>query len=44
MSFANRRSLWQDGGAAVVSNHLVKHGRRSFSGDRPRKVFVALGL
>ena len=35
---------WQDGDVAVVNNHLVKHGRRPFSGDRPRKVFVALGL
>jgi alpha-ketoglutarate-dependent taurine dioxygenase len=35
---------WQDGDVAIVNNHLVKHGRRPFSGDRPRKVFVALGL
>lgn len=35
--------MWQDSDVAVVDNHLAKHGRKPFSGDRPRKVLVALG-
>ena len=35
---------WQDSDVAIVDNHLAQHGRKPFSGDRPRKVLVALGL
>ena len=34
---------WQDGDVALVDNHRVMHGRRAFSGDRPRQVLVAMG-
>jgi alpha-ketoglutarate-dependent taurine dioxygenase len=35
---------WQDGDVALVYNHLVMHGRRPYSGERKRKVFVVLGI
>ncbi|XOV87445.1 MAG: TauD/TfdA family dioxygenase [Pseudomonadota bacterium] len=34
---------WQDGDLALVDNALVMHGRRPFSGDRKRAVWVAMG-
>lgn len=35
---------WQDGDVAIVNNMLSMHGRRPYSGDRKRSVFVTLGL
>lgn len=34
---------WQDQDVAVVFNHMAMHGRLPFEGERPRKVYVALG-
>ena len=34
---------WQDGDVAVVDNNLAMHGRRPYSGERKRMVFVTLG-
>lgn len=34
---------WIDGDVAVVNNNLAMHGRRPYSGDRKRMVFVTLG-
>lgn len=34
---------WQDGDVAIVDNKLAMHGRRPYSGERKRKVLVALG-
>ncbi|MDG1905843.1 MAG: TauD/TfdA family dioxygenase [Arenicella sp.] len=33
---------WQDGDVALIDNKLTMHGRRPFSGDRPRQILVAL--
>lgn len=33
---------WKDGDVALIDNQLTMHGRRPFSGDRPRQVLVAL--
>ena len=33
---------WQDGDVALIDNQLAMHGRRPFTGDRPRQVLVAL--
>jgi len=33
---------WQDGDVALVDNHRVMHGRRSYSGARKRLVLVSL--
>ncbi len=33
---------WQDGDVALIDNKLTMHGRRPFTGDRPRQVLVAL--
>lgn len=35
--------VWQDGDVALVDNHRVMHGRRPYSGDRARRVLVAMG-
>lgn len=35
--------MWQDGDVAIVDNHLAMHGRRPYSGERVRRVLVALG-
>lgn len=34
---------WQDGDVAIVDNNLAMHGRRPYSGERKRMVFVVLG-
>lgn len=34
---------WKDGDVAIVDNSLAMHGRRPYSGERKRMVFVALG-
>ncbi len=34
---------WQDGDVALVDNALVMHGRRPFSGNRQRAIWVAMG-
>ncbi len=34
---------WQDGDVAIVDNNIAMHGRQPYSGDRKRKVLVALG-
>jgi alpha-ketoglutarate-dependent taurine dioxygenase len=36
--------MWQDGDVAIVDNHLAMHGRRPYSGERVRRVLVALGI
>lgn len=36
--------MWQNGDVAIVDNHLVMHGRRPYSGERVRRVLVALGI
>ena len=33
---------WQDGDVALIDNNLTMHGRRPFTGNRPRQVLVAL--
>lgn len=33
---------WQDGDVAIVDNYMAMHGRRPYSGERKRKVLVAL--
>lgn len=33
---------WQDGDVAIIDNKLTMHGRRPFTGTRPRQVLVAL--
>ncbi|MEJ6682342.1 MAG: TauD/TfdA family dioxygenase [SAR86 cluster bacterium] len=33
---------WQDGDIALIDNRITMHGRRAYSGDRRRQVWVAL--